>query len=118
YADNPAILWVGSIFMFIGALPFSVMILFAVRGRFDVVKDPQIRVFVSYSIVLSVAVAIYLTVGSDMPFGMALTHSVFNFMSVITTAGFASDDYTLWGPFAVGCIFVATFLGGCSGSTT
>src|SRR5690606_4516552 len=29
YADNPAILWVGSIFMFIGALPFSVMILFS-----------------------------------------------------------------------------------------
>lgn len=118
YADNPAILWIGSVFMFIGALPFSMMILFAVRGRFDVVRDPQIRVFAGYSIVLSVAVAIYLTVRMDMPFGVALTHSTFNFLSVITTAGFASDDYTLWGPFAVGCIFVATFLGGCSGSTT
>jgi trk system potassium uptake protein TrkH len=118
YSDMPAVLWVGSLFMFIGALPFSIMILFAVRGRFDVLRDPQIRVFAGYSIVFAVAVAIYLTVNLDMPFGAALTHSTFNFLSVITTAGFASDDYTLWGPFAVGCIFVATFLGGCSGSTT
>jgi len=118
YANMPAVLWVGSFFMFVGALPFSIMILFAVRGRFDVLRDPQIRVFAGYSIVFSVAVAIYLTVRSDMPFWLALTHSTFNFLSIITTAGFASDDYTLWGPFAVACIFVATFLGGCSGSTT
>lgn len=118
YADNPAILWVGSVFMFIGALPFSIMILFAVRGRFDALRDPQIRVFAGYSIVFSLAVAIYLTVMGEMPFSTAVTHATFNLLSVITTAGFASDDYTLWGPFAVACIFVATFLGGCSGSTT
>ncbi len=118
YADNPAILWIGSIFMFIGALPFSIMILFAVRGRLDALRDPQIRVFAGYCFVFSVAVAIYLRVRFDMPFFEALTHSTFNFISVITTAGFASDDYTQWGPFAVACIFVATFLGGCSGSTT
>jgi trk system potassium uptake protein TrkH len=118
YSDMPAVLWVGSLFMFVGALPFSIMILFAARGRFDALRDPQIRVFAGYSIVFAVAVAIYLTINLDMPFGMALTHSTFNFISIITTCGFASDDYTLWGPFAVGCIFVATFLGGCSGSTT
>ncbi|PSJ64474.1 TrkH family potassium uptake protein [Kumtagia ephedrae] len=118
YADMPAILWTGSIFMFIGALPFSIMILFAVRGRLDALRDPQIRVFAGYCIVFSLAIAIYLRVRLDMPFFDALTHSTFNLVSIITTAGFASDDYTLWGPFAVACIFVATFLGGCSGSTT
>jgi trk system potassium uptake protein len=118
YADNPAILWIGSLFMFIGSLPFSIMILFAIRGRFDALRDPQIRVFAGYCIVFAVAVAIYLRVKLGLPFFDALTHSTFNFMSIISTAGFASDDYTLWGPFAVACIFVATFLGGCSGSTT
>lgn len=118
YSDTPAILWIGTLFMFIGGLPFSIMILFAVRGRFDALRDPQIRVFAGYCIVFAVAVAIYLRVQLDTPFFEALTHSAFNFMSIITTTGFASDDYTLWGPFAVACIFVATFLGGCSGSTT
>ena len=42
----------------------------------------------------------------------------FQLTSIITTTGFASEDYTLWGPFAVSAIFLATFVGGCSGSTT
>ncbi|RUM98774.1 TrkH family potassium uptake protein [Pseudaminobacter arsenicus] len=118
YADSPAILWIGTIFMFIGGLPFSIMILFAIRGRFDALRDPQIRVFAGYCLVFAIAVAIYLRIEQGVPFFEALTHSAFNFMSIITTTGFSSDDYTQWGPFAVACIFVATFLGGCSGSTT
>lgn len=118
YADNKAILWIGSVFMFIGSLPFSIMILLALRGRMEALRDPQIRVFAGYCVVFALAVAIYLRVKLQMPFLDALTHATFNFMSIISTAGFASDDYTLWGPFAVACIFVATFLGGCSGSTT
>lgn len=118
YSDRPAILWIGTFFMFIGGLPFSIMILFAIRGRLDAARDPQIRIFAGYCITFAVAVAIYLRVQFDTPFFEALTHSAFNFMSIITTTGFASDDYTLWGPFAITCIFVATFLGGCSGSTT
>ncbi|RJG45088.1 MULTISPECIES: TrkH family potassium uptake protein [unclassified Mesorhizobium] len=118
YADNPAILWIGTIFMFIGGLPFSIMILFAIRGRFEALRDPQIRVYAGYCVVFAVAVAIYLRVTTGESFFQALTQSTFNFMSLITTAGFASQDYTLWGPFAVTCVFVATFLGGCSGSTT
>lgn len=118
YADMPAVLWTGTVFMFIGSLPFSIMILFAVRGRLDALQDPQIRVFAGYTVVFALALAIYLRVRLDMEFFDALTHSAFNIVSIISTAGFASDDYGLWGPFAVTCIFVATFLGGCSGSTT
>lgn len=53
-----------------------------------------------------------------MPLGTALTHSAFNFVSIITTTRYASGDYSSWGPFVVACVFVATFLGGCSGSTS
>lgn len=118
YADRPAILWVGTIFMFVGALPFSILILLAVRGRVDPLGDPQIRVFATYCAGFILAVAIYLRVTSEVGFGTALTHSAFNFISIITTTGFASGDYSAWGPFAVGCAFVATFMGGCSGSTS
>lgn len=118
YADNPAILWTGIVFMLIGGLPFSIMILFFLRGRVDALRDPQIRVYLGYCLVFALSVAIYLRVADGMSFFTALTQSTFNLVSIITTAGFASQDYTLWGPFAVACFFVATFLGGCSGSTT
>lgn len=118
YRDNPAVLWVGTVFMFIGALPFSILILFAARGRLDVLRDPQIRVFAGYVVAFVLAVAVYMRLSTGQPFFDALTHSAFNFVSIITTTGYASDDYTRWGPFALACAFVAMFLGGCSGSTT
>lgn len=118
YADNLAILWVGIVFMFIGALPFAILLLLLVRGNIEALRDPQIRVFASYAAAFAIAVAIYVRVTSETPFAEALTHAVFNFVSIITTTGYASSDYSQWGPFAVGCAFVGMFLGGCSGSTT
>lgn len=118
YADNFAILWIATIFMFIGALPFAVMILVVASGRIEALRDPQIRVFASYVTAFVVAVAVDLRLSSGMPFFDALTYSAFNFVSIITTTGFATEDYTLWGPFMVACVLVATFLGGCSGSTS
>jgi trk system potassium uptake protein len=118
YGDNLLILWVGIVFMFIGALPFTILILFITRGRLDAMSDPQIRVFAGYLAAFILATAIYLRLSTDMPFSEALTHAAFNFTSLITTTGYASSDYSMWGPFVVACAFVATFLGGCSGSTT
>ncbi len=118
YRDNAAILWIGTVFMFISALPFSILILFALRGRLDALRDPQIRVFAGYVVAFVLAVAIYLRIAHERPFLDALTHSAFNMVSIISTAGYASDDYAQWGAFATAAAFVAMFLGGCSGSTT
>jgi trk system potassium uptake protein TrkH len=118
YADKPLMLWVGTAFMFFGALPFSILILLALRGQLEALKDPQIKVFAGYCAAFIFGVAIYWTITADTPFGHSLTHSAFNFMSIITTTGYASGDYSLWGPFVVACAFMATFLGGCSGSTS
>lgn len=117
YNDRPAILWIASIFMFVGALPFSILILFLVKGRLDAVKDPQIKLFAVYVLLFVLAGAIYLRLYSGREMPDALTHSAFNFISIITTTGFATEDYGLWGPFAVAAAFLAMFLGGCSGST-
>lgn len=118
YSGNAGVLWVGTLFMFIGGLPFSALILFALRGRFDAALDPQIRIFAAYVIIIILAVAIYLRVTAGMGMFDALTIAAFNFMSVVTTTGYSTTDYTAWGPFAFALAFVAMFLGGCSGSTT
>ena len=44
--------------------------------------------------------------------------TAFNVMSVITTTGYASTDYTAWGPFTTGIFFFLTYLGSCAGSTS
>lgn len=116
--ESPALIWTATVFMALAGLPFSVMILFAVRGRLDSLRDPQILAYAGMIAVLSVVVALSLRLGQGESFGYALTHATFNIVSVVTTTGYASSDYTLWGPLVIVIFFVATFLGGCSGSTS
>jgi len=117
YFDNNVLLVVGTIFLAICSLPFSVLILLAVRGRLDTLRDPQILVFLGYLCVISILLAVYHHLKNGIELDDALIHSFFNITSILSTGGFASDDYTLWGPFAVLVAFFATFMGGCSGST-
>ncbi|WP_205602493.1 TrkH family potassium uptake protein [Chelativorans alearense] len=117
YFEGDAVLWVSTVFMLLGALPFSILILLVVRGRLDAMRDPQIRLFLAYVVGIVLALAIHRRIVSDTTFGEALTSSAFNLVSIITTTGYASEDYSLWSPFAVTVFFFATFLGGCSGST-
>ncbi|MGF9695291.1 TrkH family potassium uptake protein [Rhizobium sp. 0TCS1.26] len=117
FFDNEAILVIGTIFLALCSLPFSVLILLAIRGRLDTLRDPQIMVFLGYLCSFGIALGIYHHLRNGVPIDSALVHSFFNIASILSTGGFASDDYTLWGPFAVALALFATFMGGCSGST-
>ncbi|MCC2609736.1 TrkH family potassium uptake protein [Neorhizobium sp. Rsf11] len=117
FFDSNTILVIGAIFLAICSLPFSVLILLAVRNRLDAARDPQILVFLGYLCGISIALAVYQHLRNGVEMSNALIHAFFNMTSIVSTGGFASDDYTQWGPFAVLLAFFATFAGGCSGST-
>ncbi len=117
FGNNIPLLWTATFFMTVCSLPFSVLILFVVRRRLDALRDPQIRIFLAYLAVFILAGAVYARVVNGTDFFYALTHSAFNFSSLLSTTGYASLDYTLWGSFMVALVFLATFAGGCSGST-
>jgi len=80
-------------------------------------RDEQVRGCVGLLAAFSLLLAIWLSATRDVSFLAALRMAAFNVTSIVTTTGFASTDYTLWGPFAVGKFFVLTFVGGCTGST-
>nr|WP_272211695.1 potassium transporter TrkG [Marinicella sp. W31]MDC2877587.1 potassium transporter TrkG [Marinicella sp. W31] len=99
------------------SLPFSILILFVVRGRLDTLRDPQIMLFLSYLLIATFVLALYISLDGQMDFVTALTQSFFNVSSILSTTGYASTDYTAWGGFAIVMVFFLTFMGGCSGST-
>ncbi len=117
YFQSDAILWISTFFMTLCSLPFSILIVFSVRGRLDALRDPQIVVFLGYVSAFAIATALYNHLSNGVHLLDALTHSFFNFASILSTTGFSSQDYLLWGPFVVMAAFFATFMGGCSGST-
>ncbi|MBD2857666.1 TrkH family potassium uptake protein [Spongiibacter sp. KMU-158] len=115
FADLPSH-WIAIVFMMLGSLPFVLYIQSFMHRRMVFLHDQQVRGFLYCVLVFSVGMSIYLwREGVDLPH--AITLSTFNLVSVITTTGYASGDYSLWGPLAVVIFFFATFVGGCSGST-
>ncbi len=116
--DSGAIEIACMVFMLAGALPFVVLIR-AAKGDVPALwQDAQVRGLVMFVAGASLALAVWhmeLT-GSDF-FASLLTTS-FNVVSVVTTTGFANEDYLVWGPFAVFLFFLLTFVGGCAGSTS
>jgi trk system potassium uptake protein TrkH len=48
----------------------------------------------------------------------ALRHAAFNLVSMLTSTGFISTDFSLWPGFAPMLLILAGFMGGCAGSTT
>ena len=118
FADDPVILWTAIAFMLLGGMPFTLYVALLRHRRLDLFRDQQVRGFLTTAAAVSALLFLVLLFSSELRADELLTHVVFNVVSVLTTTGFASDDYTLWGPFSIAIFFIITFVGGCSGSTT
>ncbi|MEZ5879402.1 MAG: TrkH family potassium uptake protein [Nitratireductor sp.] len=110
-----AILLTATVFMFLGGLPFIFLIRLA-AGRFE--KEVQIGYFIAMIAGAALAVLVTLVLAGEPASGKQIVHVLFNVVSIITTTGYASEDYLTWGPAAIAVFFFLTFVGGCSGSTS
>jgi trk system potassium uptake protein TrkH len=117
YFNSDAVQWVGTLFMMAGALPFVAYIRF-LRGNMTAIpKDPQARVLILFLAAVSLVMGTWHSITAHVPFFDSLTKAAFNVTSIVTTTGYVSDDYGLWGAPAVGVFLILLFVGGCTGST-
>jgi trk system potassium uptake protein TrkH len=115
--DSPAVHWTATAFMLSGSIPF-VLYLRLLQGGRDPLRDSQVRTLLAFLAVVAVAVAAWLVATGRYGWAEAARHAAFNTVSVVTTTGFATADYGLWGGAAVGLFFGLMFVGGCTGSTS
>ena len=117
YSNQPQILWLASLFMFCASLPFVIYIRARRETRSALWRDQQV---IGLCYLLLVAITIltgYRIAQGTEPFA-ALTQVTFNVTSIVSTTGYASEDYTTWGALFIVAFFYLTFIGGCSGSTS
>ena len=114
---NPLIHWTAMVFMLLGALPFVLFVKFITGDTAALLKDTQVRAFLSFILFICNIFSIWLLFSSNYDLFEAITLVSFNVISVLTTTGFALTDYSLWGGFASALFLLLTILGGCSGST-
>jgi trk system potassium uptake protein TrkH len=90
--------------------------------------DTEFRTYAGAMGVLTALVAAVLFTGPALGLGDAVApiaghvepavrHAAFQIVALVTTTGYASLDFTLWGWNAKGVLFAAMFIGGSAGST-
>ncbi|MCB1509828.1 MAG: TrkH family potassium uptake protein [Hyphomicrobiaceae bacterium] len=114
---SPTLQWICIVFMIAGSLPFVVLIRMLRGERTALWYDEQVRGYLLFLLAICGITAIWMSVSNDVPLFTAVRLATFHVVSVVTTTGFALEDYTKWGTFAVGLFLMLTFVGGCSGST-
>lgn len=116
--DSLMLHWIAIIFMLAGAFPFVLFVRMLINHRFIVLEDTQVRGLLLIVVIMTMLLTIQLIITEQMSPFQALTMAGFNLVSIVTTTGFASGDYQLWGPIAFVVFYFAMFVGGCSGSTS
>ena len=128
--DTPIIQYIVIVFMFLAGTNF-VLSYFMFKGKFrKIIQDEEFKLYAKFIVVFTLLASciIYFradiassTINHPMVLGeleSAFRHGLFQVISVITTTGFVTADFTMWTPFLMVFFFGLMFLGGSAGSTS
>ncbi|MBL4819817.1 MAG: potassium transporter [Gammaproteobacteria bacterium] len=118
YFDNPAVDLVAIVFMFIAGINFALH--FTAWGRRSLkhyLADPEFRFYAFILLFVSVVTVLTLVLSERYGLFDSLTKGVFQVVSIATTTGFTTADYTSWPTFLTYMLFYAAIIGACAGST-
>ncbi len=127
----PAVQYIIIFFMFIAGTNF-VLTYFALKGKVQKMfqsEEFKYYLFGILGVSLLIAIIIYFfqdpnlqtTIAHPKVYGnaeSAIRHALFQVISVVTTTGFVTADFTMWSFFATGIFFALFFTGGSAGSTS
>jgi len=120
YFNNIAIELIAVIFMFVGGVNFSLHFLaWRQRHFINYFRDPEFKAYVWLLVVstLLYATVLCLTRKFEDP-GTALRVSLFQAVSMQTSSGFVTDNFSHWPGALPVLMMLSTFIGGCAGSTS
>lgn len=117
YYDSAFIQYTAIIFMFLAGTNFT-MIYFGLMGKFGrVIKNDEFKAYLIGVLVISLVIFFPIYMKSDAGAELAFRKAAFQVVSLMTTTGFVSDDYTQYGQGVTFICFMLLFLGASAGST-
>ena len=116
--NSSYIQYVITFFMFLGGTSF-VLIYLTFKGHFrKLFQDEEFRAYLSITLIATFVVTTVLMYRSEMSLSIAFRESIFQVVSILTTTGFASSDFTTWGGSVSLIFFILMFIGASAGSTS
>ena len=119
YFDSPLIEAVAITFMLLSGINFSLHFL-TIRSRSleTYRQDSELRAYLLVlGTVFILATVVLITHASFDSWTTSVRHGLFQAVSIGTTTGFTTNSYYLWPTFLPLMLILASFVGGCAGST-
>ncbi|SDD55564.1 trk system potassium uptake protein TrkH [Algoriphagus faecimaris] len=117
FYDSAFIQYIAIFFMFLAGTNFTI-IYFGLMGKFRrVLKSDEFKVYAFAILGLAVIVAYPIFAKGGIDFEFAFRKALFQVVSIVTTTGYVTDDYTQYGAGLTFLFFMMLFLGGSAGST-
>ncbi len=119
YFDNRLINTIAVIFMLMAAMNFTLhFVSWRSLSLNTYRKDSEVKALFGVLFVLCVITCVYLVfLGDYDDTGSAISHGIFQSVSIATTTGFTTTAYQTWPTFLPVLLIFASFIGGCAGST-
>ncbi len=111
---NPGAEWVLTLFMLLAGASFALQFRVFTGRPLGFFRDAEFRFYAGVTVLVGVGVAIGLSGG--VPTEQSLRLGLFQSASLISSTGFASTDYELWGHNLKVLLVLAMMVGGCAGS--
>ena len=114
---SETLMWISTIFMALASMPFFLFLRMAHGQYWALWRDSQVRFFVKFLLGVSLLLGLHHAWAAHINIWDAFTQAAFNVTSIVSTCGYASQDYSKWSAFSVAIFFFLVWVGGCSGST-
>ena len=115
---SPAIKIIITLFMFIAGTNMTLVYFGAKRNFGKIFGSNEFIFYFSVCLFFSILVSILLYSEHIFNSFNSIINATFQVVSVITTTGYYTSNYSLWGNFVVLLLFILMFTGGTSGSSS
>ena len=117
FFDNPELRWTAIIFMVVSGINFALHYIAWTKKRlFHYFYDSEVKLYLS--LLCTTGLLTYLTLYfSENIYDDMVVESIFQAVSIGTTTGFLTSNYSNWPLFVPIMLLTAAFIGACAGST-
>ncbi len=118
YFQNPAIELIAVVFMVLSGINFALHFI-ALRSRSfkNYLPDTELKFYLFLLFIISAITILVLIASGTYPVNEAILKGLFGVVSIGTTTGFSSADFSSWPNFLPFLLFYMAIIGSCAGST-
>ncbi|TVP57268.1 MAG: potassium transporter, partial [Halomonadaceae bacterium] len=116
--DSRLIEVIGSFFLFLSGVNFALhFISWRQKSVYHYLKDPEFRFYTGVMLGAIILTVLVLIVTRTMDPFTAVTKGMFQVLSIATTAGFTTAEFSAWPGMLPVMLILMAFMGGCANST-